>query len=128
LRDAGGEGFLVATLRAGGGPGYSTRQAQHIGRLRGIRGARDADHGCPLLHPKRQTSPHWDLAVLSVADYDRSPSVSLRSGLMVDNNEAVEPAYAKTRDRATWDRGVASFPHITALLTANGHSPDGPPI
>ena len=42
---------------------------------------------------------------------------------MVYDTEAVEPAYAEDRDRAT-DCGLAAFPHITALLTANGHSPD----
>jgi hypothetical protein len=42
---------------------------------------------------------------------------------MMDDTEAVEPAYAEDRGRAT-DHGLAAFPRITALLTANGHSPD----
>jgi hypothetical protein len=40
---------------------------------------------------------------------------------MMDDTEAGEPTYAEDRDRAT-DRGVVAFPHIIALLTANGHS------
>ena len=42
---------------------------------------------------------------------------------MMYDNGAGEPAYAEDRDRAT-DRGLAAFSHITALLTANGHSPE----
>ena len=44
------------------------------------------------------------------------------------DNKVVEPvtpgAYAEARDRATGDRGLAAFPRIATLLTANGHSPD----
>jgi hypothetical protein len=43
---------------------------------------------------------------------------------MVYDNEAVDPAYTEARDRATWDHGLAAVPRITALLIANGHSPD----
>jgi hypothetical protein len=43
------------------------------------------------------------------------------------DNKAVEPvspaAYAEARDRGAGVR-VTAYPHITALLTANGHSPD----
>jgi hypothetical protein len=41
---------------------------------------------------------------------------------MMDDTEAVEPAYAEDRDQEA-DRGLA-FPHLTALLTANGHRPE----
>ena len=41
---------------------------------------------------------------------------------MMDDTEAVEPAHAEDRDRAA-DHGLA-FPHLTALLTANGHRPE----
>jgi hypothetical protein len=37
---------------------------------------------------------------------------------------ASQGAYADARDQAPGDRGLAAFPHIAALLTAHGHSPD----
>jgi hypothetical protein len=45
---------------------------------------------------------------------------------MLYDNEADERVsqVARALDRETVNRSLAAFPHIAALLTANGHSPD----